>query len=97
MTIPASSLVLSNADYTWRRDAICRDTDPDLFFPVGTTGYALVQIEKAKHVCGECPVSTDCLQYALDTNQDSGIWGGTSEEERRVIRRKLAARARIAV
>ena len=91
------SLVLSNADYTWRRDAICRDTDPDLFFPVGTTGYALVQIEKAKHVCGECPVSTDCLQYALDTNQDSGIWGGTSEEERRVIRRKLAARARIAV
>ena len=59
--------------------------------------FRSVQIEKAKHVCGECPVSTDCLQYALDTNQDSGIWGGTSEEERRIIRRKLAARARIAV
>ena len=78
-------------DYTWRKAAICRDTDPDLFFPVGTTGYALVQIDKAKQVCGECPVSPDCLQYALETNQDSGIWGGTSEEERRQMRRRLAA------
>ena len=92
MTIPASSLVLANADYTWRGGAICRDTDPDLFFPVGTTGYALVQIDRAKQVCGECPVSVDCLQYALDTNQDSGIWGGLSEEERRTMRRQFALR-----
>ena len=94
MTIPASSLTLANADYTWRRDAICRDTDPDLFFPVGTTGYALVQIDRAKEVCGECPVKVDCLDYALETNQDSGIWGGTSEEERRTLRRRLAGRER---
>ncbi|MEQ1698689.1 MAG: WhiB family transcriptional regulator [Ilumatobacteraceae bacterium] len=97
MTIPASSLALANADYTWRRDAICRDTDPDLFFPVGTTGYALVQIDRAKQVCGECPVHNECLEYALETNQDSGIWGGTSEEERRTIRRRLAGRERILV
>lgn len=94
MTIPASSLVLASADYTWRKSAICRDTDPDLFFPVGTTGYALVQIDKAKQVCGECPACDDCLQYALETNQDSGIWGGTSEEERRHIRRQLAGRTK---
>ena len=94
MTIPASSLTLANADYTWRRDAICRDTDPDLFFPVGTTGYALVQIDRAKEVCGECPVKVDCLDYALETNQDSGIWGGTSEEERRSLRRRIAGRER---
>ncbi|MEY4174243.1 MAG: hypothetical protein RI900_1408, partial [Actinomycetota bacterium] len=93
VSIPASSLALGSADYTWRKDAICRDTDPDLFFPVGSTGYALVQIDRAKQVCGECPVSQDCLQYAIDTNQDSGIWGGTSEEERRQIRRHLAGRA----
>ncbi len=97
MTIPASSLVLANADYTWRKAAICRDTDPDLFFPVGTTGYALVQIDKAKQVCDECPVHSDCLQYALDTNQDSGIWGGTSEEERRTMRRQFVARTKTAV
>lgn len=97
MTIPASSLTLANADYTWRRDAICRDTDPDLFFPVGTTGYALVQIDCAKEVCGECPVKVDCLDYALETNQDSGIWGGTSEEERRTLRRRIAGRERILV
>jgi WhiB family redox-sensing transcriptional regulator len=97
VTIPASSLVLASADYTWRKTAICRDTDPDLFFPVGTTGYALVQIDKAKQVCGECPACEECLQYALETNQDSGIWGGTSEEERRQIRRQLANRTRAAV
>ena len=96
MSIPASSLLLGSADYTWHQDAICRDTDPDLFFPVGTTGYAVLQIDRAKQVCGECPVSGDCLQYALDTNQDSGIWGGTSEEERRDIRRRLAGRAKAA-
>ena len=55
MTILASSLALANADYTWRSDAICRDTDPELFFPVGTTGYALVQIDRAKEVCGAVP------------------------------------------
>ena len=97
MTIPASRLTLANADYTWLRDAICRDTDPDLFFPVGTTGYALVQIDRAKEVCGECPVKVDCLDYALETNQDSGIWGGTSEEERRTLRRRIAGRERILV
>jgi WhiB family redox-sensing transcriptional regulator len=97
VTIPASSLALANADYTWRRLAICRDTDPDLFFPVGTTGYALVQIDRAKEVCGECPVQSDCLEYALETNQDSGIWGGTSEEERRNLRRRMAGRERILV
>jgi WhiB family redox-sensing transcriptional regulator len=94
VTILASSLALANADYTWRRNAICRDTDPDLFFPVGTTGHALVQIDRAKQVCGECPVAVACLEYALETNQDSGIWGGTSEEERRVLRRRYVASQR---
>jgi WhiB family redox-sensing transcriptional regulator len=91
VTILASSLTLANADYSWRSRAICRDTDPDLFFPVGTTGQALIQIALAKQVCGECPVSTDCLEYALETNQDSGIWGGLDEEQRRNIRRQQAA------
>ena len=97
MSILASSLTLAHADYSWRGDSICRDTDPDLFFPIGTTGHALTQIARAKEVCGECPVSDRCLEFALETNQDSGIWGGTSEEERRTIRRQLAGRTRAAV
>ena len=88
MTILASSLTLANAQYGWRRDAICRDTDPDLFFPVGTTGQALLQIDRAKEVCEQCTVKVDCLEFALETNQDSGIWGGTSEEDRRKLRRE---------
>jgi WhiB family transcriptional regulator, redox-sensing transcriptional regulator len=95
VSILASSLALSTADYTWRDQALCRDTDPDLFFPVGTTGHALVQIERAKTVCGECMARVDCLEFALTTNQDSGIWGGTSEEERRSIRRQMSSRQRV--
>ena len=92
MSILASSLALGAADYSWRDHALCRDTDPELFFPVGTTGIALVQIDKARQVCRECTVRAECLDYALETNQDSGIWGGLSEEERRVIRRQRRGR-----
>ena len=94
MSILASSLALGNADYSWRRESLCADTDPELFFPIGTTGQALLQIAKAKSVCCECPVHVECLEFALETNQDTGIWGGTSEEERRQIRREAAARAK---
>jgi WhiB family redox-sensing transcriptional regulator len=73
---------------SWRDGAACRSSDPDLFFPVGTTGLAVGHILAAKAVCRECPAQAPCLEYALETNQDSGIWGGTSEEERRVIRRQ---------
>lgn len=94
MTILASSLALGAADYSWRRHAVCRDTDPELFFPVGSTGQALLQLSKAKETCNQCTVKIECLQFAIDTNQDSGVWGGTSEEERRALRRQIAARNR---
>ena len=92
MSLPASVIALANAEYGWRSQALCRDTDPELFFPIGTTGAALLQIEQARAVCRQCPVQADCLDFALATNQDSGIWGGTSEEERRVLRREFVAR-----
>jgi WhiB family redox-sensing transcriptional regulator len=66
--------------------------DPDLFFPVGTTGPALLQIDAAKAVCHQCNVKEDCLGYALDSNQEYGIWGATTEEERRYMRRELTSR-----
>jgi WhiB family redox-sensing transcriptional regulator len=96
LSIPASSLALAAADDGWRDHARCRDTDPELFFPVGTTGNALLAIDYAKRVCAQCAVTHECLEFALDTNQDSGVWGGHSEEERRAIRRQRAATARAA-
>ena len=79
----------------WRDGAACRDTDPELFFPVGSTGPAVEQIDSAKEVCCSCEAQSACLEFALATNQESGIWGGTSEDERRKLRKGwLAAHRR---
>ncbi len=78
----------------WRSHSACRDTDPDLFFPIGTTGAALEQIAAAKAVCATCEAQSACLEFALATNQESGVWGGTSEEERRKLRKAWLARQR---
>ncbi|MGH8901564.1 MAG: WhiB family transcriptional regulator [Egibacteraceae bacterium] len=72
---------------TWRTEAACLDEDPELFFPSGTTGSALDQVERAKAVCRRCPVAAQCLAWALGTNQQDGVWGGRSEDERRTLRR----------
>ena len=80
----------------WRHRATCRDEDPELFFPVGTSGPALLQIAAAKTVCRRCPVVTECLTYALEHGEE-GIWGGMSEDERRMLKRRNArARTRTA-
>lgn len=72
----------------WRSKAACRRKNPELFFPIGTNGAAYQQIEDAKAVCRTCEVADCCLKYALDTNQDYGIWGGLSEHERRALKRR---------
>ncbi|NNN16124.1 MAG: WhiB family transcriptional regulator [Acidimicrobiaceae bacterium] len=71
----------------WREGAKCKDVDPAMFFPVGVTGEAEVQIINAKRYCSDCQVQNLCLEFALRTNQEYGIWGGKDEEERRAIRR----------
>ena len=75
----------------WRHHALCRDEDPELFFPIGTTGPAAVQVEEAKVVCSRCSVTEACLEWALESGQDSGVWGGTSEDERRALTRSRSA------
>jgi WhiB family redox-sensing transcriptional regulator len=77
----------------WRHRAACRDEDPELFFPIGNSGPALLQIEDAKDVCRRCDVIDQCLQWALESGQDVGVWGGMSEDERRALKRR-AKRAR---
>lgn len=67
----------------WVHEAACLEHDPEIFFPSGTTGPAWQELERAKAICRQCPVRVHCLQWALDTGQDSGVWGGLSEHERR--------------
>ena len=78
----------------WRDLARCRDEDPELFFPIGTSGPALAQVERARAVCRRCPVMDECLQWALSTGQNAGVWGGLTADERRALRRRSADRAR---
>ncbi|WTX00320.1 WhiB family transcriptional regulator [Streptomycetaceae bacterium NBC_01309] len=74
--------------------AACRWEDPELWFPAGNTGSALIQAEAAKTICRRyCPELETCRAWAFDTNQEHGVLGGMSEEERRAVRRS-EARAR---
>ncbi len=80
-------LLTDAAEGNWRKRAACRDVDPELFFPVGTSGPALLQVEQAKAVCARCPydVRAECLSQALRTGEQFGVWGGLSESERRAV------------
>jgi WhiB family redox-sensing transcriptional regulator len=78
----------SVAAMDWRHHSVCRDEDPELFFPIGTSGPAVLQVEQAKAVCRRCSVTDQCLQWALESRQDAGVWGGMSEEERRAVKRR---------
>ncbi|MET9427395.1 MULTISPECIES: WhiB family transcriptional regulator [unclassified Streptomyces] len=80
----------------WRTAAACRHEDPDLFFPIGTSGPAMLQTQAAKSVCHGCPVREPCLQWAMDNGQESGVWGGLSEDERRALKRRSRNRSRAA-
>lgn len=81
----------ASAAIGWQSLGACRDSDPDLFFPIASSGPALQQVAEAKAVCARCPVRIDCLSYALDTGQHAGVWGGASAEDRREIRSARAA------
>lgn len=74
----------------WRHDAVCRDEDPELFFVTGRSDAAVnaPKIEQAKAVCRRCPVTDQCLQWALESGQDYGVWGEFSEDERRALKRR---------
>jgi Transcription factor WhiB/Homeodomain-like domain len=72
----------------WRHRAACRNLDPEIFFPVAEIGPARARQERrAKAVCARCPVVAECLTWALETGQAYGVWGGTTEHERRAQRR----------
>ena len=73
----------------WRQDAACRDLDTAIFFPDTEE-----EVATALAVCATCPVREACLEFALVTRQDDGIWGGLTETERRRVRRRRQEAAR---
>lgn len=83
---PLTATRAAPADEHWTSRAACLGSDPDLFFPIGSSGPALRQVAQARAVCARCPVRADCLGYALATGQAAGVWGGATEDERREIR-----------
>ena len=81
---------------TWRSRAACLDEDPELFFPVGNTGPAFLQIDKAKAVCRRCEAIEPCLSSAILSSKDDGVFGGLSADERRSLKRRNARARRSA-
>jgi WhiB family redox-sensing transcriptional regulator len=72
----------------WWSRAACKSADPELFFPISHSGPASAQIMRAKEICAGCAVQDECLRYALAADPVHGVWGGMSEEERRLLRRR---------
>jgi WhiB family redox-sensing transcriptional regulator len=66
----------------WMKDRNCDGVNPNIFFP--SRGDS---IDPAVRICSNCPVAGPCLNYALANNLP-GVWGGTSERERRRIKRR---------
>jgi WhiB family transcriptional regulator, redox-sensing transcriptional regulator len=69
----------------WQDRALCAETDPAAFFPEKGEPS-----RPAKRVCMACEVRAECLDYALETDQKFGVWGGLSERERRLLGRQAA-------
>jgi WhiB family redox-sensing transcriptional regulator len=76
----------------WRARGRCVGVDPNIFFIERGESS-----ESAKTLCAECPVRTECLHFALSTNQMHGIWGGKSERQRRVLRQSIQGRRSISL
>ncbi|WP_067975921.1 WhiB family transcriptional regulator [Nocardiopsis trehalosi] len=72
----------------WVQQGACRQYDPELFFPVSTTGPGGHDAELAKAICRSCTVRPECLRWALRAGEAHGVWGGTTPEDRRYLRRE---------
>jgi WhiB family transcriptional regulator, redox-sensing transcriptional regulator len=73
---------------SWMSRSACKRADPELFFPSATDAAAPARAMAAKAVCARCPVRAECLAFALATRQKDGVWGGTTEDERRTMTRR---------
>lgn len=89
-----ATAVTRNYDPFWDRNPHrrCRGQDTNLWFPIEVDGQGnerepAYAAPTTKRICDECPVKTDCLEFALDTDQPDGIWGGMTTYERRLMKK----------
>lgn len=81
-TLPTASTYPPETADAWLTEALCAQTDPEVFFPErGSNARA------AKRICLHCDVIAQCRDWALSTGQQEGVWGGLSETERRTLLR----------
>lgn len=76
----------------WRDEAACRTEKPEIFFASAGTDPGRADIRHAKAICWSCPSMQACGQWAIETRQAFGVWGGVSEQERRAILRRRGIR-----
>lgn len=78
----------------WRDFAYCKGRDTNDFYPDFAIKGAIKQVREMKLVCRKCSVSIECLQNALDNNEQFGIWGGLTPKERNNIRKSKSVPAK---
>jgi WhiB family transcriptional regulator, redox-sensing transcriptional regulator len=73
--------------FEWMEFALCRGVDPEIFFPAAEPGVPLydAQVARARGICADCPVRSACLDWAIASGQDYGVWGGLDPAERRAL------------
>ncbi|MPZ13791.1 MAG: WhiB family transcriptional regulator [Chloroflexi bacterium] len=86
--MPRGELAIEAADFDWQDHAACGGQGHELFFSVRGLGYAPEAVE----ICRACPVREACLSFAIETNQDFGLWGGLGPGERRLEARRRRQR-----
>ena len=91
------ALVESDERLEWQEEAACRAYDNVLFF--GDDGESELERQTreahAKSICSSCPVREPCLEFALDTAQKYGIWGGLTDKERASLKRRRSRSRRV--
>ena len=78
--------------HAWLLDAACRGMDTAVFFPQSGDNAS---VQRAKATCARCPVTAQCLQAAMDRNEEAGIWGGLARNERKAVRSRRNREARL--
>lgn len=74
----------------WKDDANCRGLNPEIFHVEDKGAVGRAKVAAARDVCDGCTVRTECLAYAIANNEELGIWGGTTDRQRRQMRKLLA-------